>query len=354
MEPSLIATIPLTDTELQELTTPRLNIKDHTLDDNHLVQNCPLDNGRHTLEPRFDLARLDGIPPELLHLVLCQLDLQSLTDFRRVNQRAMTLVDSFPEYRVVVEHAPNAIRGMLSIQSARFNTLLDLNDKLCTAECDVCGDFGGYLYLIVCRRVCFLCSRTESSFLPLLKSDILRKFALESQHLHSIPRIRSRPGRYSPNSNLCRRAITLFDHRLARKKGILVHGTEEIMTDIVRRRDQKRLSEYSDKRSRYESTGRIGRAPRLPRVTDAFDTQHGKPDRFMALISAPYFDVHAKAAIDGLYCVGCRKETHGPDGDWRPDRHWRKLFTTETFASHMVRWGQIVNGFHCNSSITRP
>lgn len=354
MKSSVIPTMPLTEAELPEFATPRLNIKDNTLDDNDLVRRCPLDNGRHTLEPRFDLGCLDGIPPELLYLVLYHLDLQSLTDFRRVNQRAMTLVDSLSEYRVIVEHAPNAIRGMLSIESARYNTLLDLYNKLCTAECDVCGDFGGYLYLIVCRRVCFLCSSTESRYLPLSKSDVLRKFGLESKHLHSIPRIRSRPGRYSPQSTLCQRTITFFDHYLARNTGILVHGTEETMTDIVRRRDQKRLSEYSNKRSRYESNGRLGRAPRRPSITDAHDRQYSNPYRFMAVVSAAYFDVHAKVAIGGLYCVGCRKENAGPERGWRPDRHWRKRFTIEAFASHMVRWGQIIDGFHCNSSRTRP
>ena len=323
--------MPLTEAELQEWTTPRLRMKDNALNDNHLVQRCPLDNGRHTLEPRFDLGRLDGIPPELLYLVLCHLDLQSLTDLR-----AMSLADSLPEYRVVVEHAPNAIRGMLSIESARYNTLSNLYQKLCTAECEVCGDFGGYLYLIVCRRVCFLCLSTKSRFLPLLRSDVLRKIGLESKHLHGIPRIRSLPGRYSPSSKLCQRPITLFDHRHARNTGILVHETEETMTDIVRRSDQTRLSEYSDKRSRYESNGRLGTAPRTPRVTDALDRHSGNPYRFMAIVSAAYFDVHAKVAIGGLYCVGCRKETSGPEVDWRPDRHWRERFTTEAFASHMV------------------
>lgn len=128
------------------------NQKDHTLEDNELRKHCVLDVGRHTLQPICSLGKLDILPPELLTTVLAQLDVQSLTDFRRVNQQAMRFINSTPQYQVVVEHASDALRGMLSIGSARFSTIEDLYDKLCTATCETCSHFGGYLYLITCKR----------------------------------------------------------------------------------------------------------------------------------------------------------------------------------------------------------
>lgn len=112
----------LSKTELEALTSPHLRITDNSLDQNELAERCPLNNGRHACEQGHSLGRLGLLPPELLNTVLSQLDLQSLTDFRRINQRAMHFVDSVPQYQLILEHTPAALRGMLSIKCARFST----------------------------------------------------------------------------------------------------------------------------------------------------------------------------------------------------------------------------------------
>ena len=55
---------------------------------------------------------------------------------------------------------------------------LKLYEELSTAECDSCGDYGGYLYLVTCRRVCFLCLTENPDYLPILRADAIRKFGL--------------------------------------------------------------------------------------------------------------------------------------------------------------------------------
>ena len=53
----------------------------------------------------------------------------------------------------LVEFDPQSktIHGILSI------TCEMLYYKLCTAECEQCGDFGSYLYILTYERVCSLC-----------------------------------------------------------------------------------------------------------------------------------------------------------------------------------------------------
>ena len=339
--------MPLTDVDLQELTTPQLNIKDNTLDQNDLAYRCPLDNGRHTTNPEADLGELALLPPELLHRLLRQLDIQSLTDLRRVNQQAMILVDSVPEYRVIVTHAPNALRGMLCLGSARSNSCYDLYQKLCTAECDTCGDFGGYLYLITCRRVCFTCLSDEVSYLPLRKADVIRDCGIESKHLGSIPHVRSRPGRYSPNSKIYRKSVTLYDRDASYRAAISIYGTEGNVKGAIARKIDERFNDFHAKQSTYESGGRLGRKPRRPRTEEVWDATSGNPHRFLAVVGAPHYDVHTRRATDGFYCRGCRDEHVGPD------LHWRRRFTIETFERHWARFGAIINGFHSNSSKKR-
>ncbi|KAL2795705.1 hypothetical protein BJX66DRAFT_336618 [Aspergillus keveii] len=129
----------------------RLSLVDHTLDSNSRL--CPVDNGRHISPPKVDLGALDKLPQELLETVLGQLDIQSLTKFRRFNRRGMQAVDSIHAYKQIVTRFPTALRAILSINTGATYSCQDLYHELQTAECRDCGRFGGFLYLLTCRRL---------------------------------------------------------------------------------------------------------------------------------------------------------------------------------------------------------
>ncbi|KAF3032567.1 hypothetical protein E8E12_003148 [Didymella heteroderae] len=105
------------------LTYPKLRINDHTLDDQLALlpfgpkYNCACSRASSSL------GALDNLPIELLTEVLLQLDLRTLADFRYVNHRARQLVDSIPQYKAIAAHAPNVIRGVLSIGTGRWTTV---------------------------------------------------------------------------------------------------------------------------------------------------------------------------------------------------------------------------------------
>lgn len=90
------------------------------------------------------LGTLEQLPLELLHMILTQLTIRSLTHFRHVNRRALQIVYSIPQYKAIAVYAPASLCGILSIGTGEWMPCQDLHDKLCTAECDSCGDFGGY------------------------------------------------------------------------------------------------------------------------------------------------------------------------------------------------------------------
>jgi hypothetical protein len=76
-------------------------LDDFILDPDILLKRCPLDYGRHKLEPRFDLGDLEKLPTELHHHMLNFLDAKSLLVFRRVNQSAMSMVNGMVEHHRV-------------------------------------------------------------------------------------------------------------------------------------------------------------------------------------------------------------------------------------------------------------
>ncbi|KAH7408706.1 hypothetical protein DE146DRAFT_629598 [Phaeosphaeria sp. MPI-PUGE-AT-0046c] len=88
------------DQELADLKRESLRIlHGYILDPEVLKKGCLLDFGRHNLQPKHDLGALKKLPLELLHQVLGDIDVQSLLTFRRVNQSAMTIVDSMVDYK---------------------------------------------------------------------------------------------------------------------------------------------------------------------------------------------------------------------------------------------------------------
>ncbi|KZF24243.1 hypothetical protein L228DRAFT_245147 [Xylona heveae TC161] len=335
--------------KLSESTYIYQNLPDHTLD--KISTLCPLDNGRHHTSASSSkantntLGTLDQLPLELLHMTLAQLEIQSLTDFRRVNRRAMLIVDSIPEYAQIIAHVPISIRAILSIGSGSWISCQDLYQKLCTAECDICGDFGGYLYLITCRRVCYLCFAWERDYLPLLRTDVLRKFGLRNEHLAGLPSMRSLPGVYSPREIKSRARITLIDHSTARQAGIALHGTESAMEQYASNMASKRLEKYQSRKSLHELAGRVaGPTPRRPRSEDAFDGVDSNPKRFMAIICAPFLDRRRhgpSTCIEwGFQCLAC-KPLH-----YHKPFHWRRKFTEESFQTHLRECGEIMDGKH--------
>ncbi|KAJ6097668.1 hypothetical protein N7499_002042 [Penicillium canescens] len=237
-----------------------LDIKDNTLDD--IANSCHWNENSGFHLPRYGLGALDKLPLEIIHLALIQLDMRSLADFRHVNKSARLVTDSIPQYKRILVHAPASIQGCLNIETARFFSCQDLYEKLSTAECDSCGDFGGYLYLVTCRRVCLLCFTQEADYLPLSRNDAIRKFGLGSKDLACLPRMKSLPGHYSPRGIKRRQRETLFDFSAARQAGIAVHGSLSSMENYASKMASRRLQAY-DSRLTERIYGRPGLKMRL-------------------------------------------------------------------------------------------
>ena len=132
--------------QLHELTYERQDISHHYIDPKTLEQNCPLAQpssiaGSNAASLQA-LGQLDLLPLEVIQSILQVLDLQTLTLMQSINHRSKLLVDSVPQHREIVTHAPNALRAILSTGLAPQFTINDLSTALRAQECFECGDFG--------------------------------------------------------------------------------------------------------------------------------------------------------------------------------------------------------------------
>ncbi|KAL5339819.1 hypothetical protein BJX70DRAFT_362583 [Aspergillus crustosus] len=308
-------TVPNTDHTLDT------NIRLRALDDN---DNNPRSNPTHTL------GALSILPLELLDMVLAQLDLRSLTTLRLVNKRSREAVDAGTRYQQVITHARVVLQAALFIGTANFTTCQDLYTELCTGECRTCGDFGGYIYLLTCRRVCFRCFTNEIEYLPLSPSEVKRLFGVGARDIEnfSIPLLRSVAGFYSCRGQKWNRSLVLVDRVSARTAGIALRGGVEAMEQHVQ--NQARNAQQL-----YVSRVAAGGIPRAPRTLETVDEGEANPRRFMGVVRAPALGV---GGLDwGVRCLGCKNE-------YRPKPsglHWLRLFTWEGLEEHIREYGEV-------------
>jgi len=123
----------------------------------------------------FSTSQLNRLSIEVIIEILLQLDNPSLTRFRSLSCRAMQFVDSVRQYTAIIEHCPDIIRTIISIQADAFDCAT-LYRTLRTTQCSTCNRFGNSLYLIDCRRVCCFCLTERSEFFHITSHEACRFF----------------------------------------------------------------------------------------------------------------------------------------------------------------------------------
>lgn len=287
----------------------RLNLNDHTLSENLPPLQPEPENGRPHILPATGIGSLDALPAELLNMILTEIDLQTLVSFRRVNRRAAELVDQVPSYKAVMTNAPHTLRGILSIETGRWITCRTLYEKLCLAGCETCSDFGGYLYLITCKRVCFLCLPENRLYLPVTSRKACREFGLSSDMVKTLPWMRAVPGIYSPSEKRAFECI-LVDYKSCLDTAVALHGSLTAMRKYVSDTEARKLQEH-------RGAGQQAGSDRVrPLQAVPIDRRSGNPLRFVAIVHMPWLNKGSRQLEWGFHCVGCEKSS-------RPPLHYR-------------------------------
>jgi hypothetical protein len=237
-------------------------------------------------------------------------------NFRQINKLAFELVNQNPEFTAIRKHAWDALQSILQTRNGGYITSTTLYNQLCTAECEVCGDFGGYLYILTCSRVCFLCFTEDKRYLPLSFRRAQQKYGITSRAIQQLPHKKTMPGVYSPNQKRICQRIDVVDAESACRAGEALHGSMDALERYVANDNQQRLLRYESRKSLSTLPG--SRAPRRPQIEDGHDGLSGNPLRFVAIVRVPWFDRSKQAVEWGFHCLACEKSYHGRPLNWRP------------------------------------
>jgi len=149
----------------------------------------------HPAPSVYNLGLFCKLPDELFYLeILEKLDLLSLIRFRSTSHHAHYVVDTLPEFQLLVKWAPQVIRGVIAVQTKIVATLATIVDKLRQRHCDCCGKAAVHIWLPTLERLCFRCAHRGP--IPLEEEEILKQYGLMKTDLHLIPSFRFLPATF--------------------------------------------------------------------------------------------------------------------------------------------------------------
>ncbi|KAF6814978.1 F-box domain-containing protein [Colletotrichum sojae] len=302
----------------------------------HFVGDTPKENTENPITNHFSLPTLERLPRasssaplgildfplEVLHAILRNVDIQSLIEFRHVNQASASAVDSLQEFKTVAKF-PKALSSTLTLKCASF-TVHDLACALRNTKCSRCRHFGDYLYLITAERLCYPCWRSSPAHVP----KRLKSRELSDDVLEKVPHAWGMPGRYGHQTHTLAEPMAVF-HR----PSLLVHLGED---------------DDSEPETRRQLLVEGGRWQRFRSFWDPF------PIRFLVTMRAPYWDGPANSFVGGFFCRACLLQPKIMDNQNRPPLGdimyghllywgcpWRR-YTREGFGEHLEEFGEVI------------
>ncbi|KAI8717602.1 F-box domain-containing protein [Fusarium sp. LHS14.1] len=195
------------------------------------------------------LGLLDVLPPEILLEVLQLIDFQSLSRFLRISLKGKEVVEAFRLYHEVMRHCPKVLAALGETRLLRHHSTALVRQVLSEQKCASCFEFGGFLFLPTCERICHDCLDKNYAF-HLTKVSFAKKwFNLSNKELRRIPIMQSIPGRYQLRPEAKRKHCR--SHQLVSVKQLMqlaidVYGSPENVAKIMPAEDSD-IDDYDRK-----------------------------------------------------------------------------------------------------------
>lgn len=326
-----------------------------TINTKTLAINLPLDNGhlaQDSLPPRSSptTSALLSLPPEILHLILQHLPIQTLTQSRLLSTSIRHLISTNPLYIPIYTHVSSTLRAILATEVGTQITLLQLYFSLTDSSCSLCGSFGDFFNLLTGTRTCHACFATslrhpyhvdakETHLLPIPVSVAKSTYGLSPTTLLSLRTAKSIPGIYGrERSNFRLKRISLCLLSSAREAGIEQHGSLKAMNDFVLAQKQKLETKRKTKRTSRQSS-QLGNGETIiaSSIPDPKDLDYGwdNPLRHMVVVRFPWVrrEVEEDVVEWGEPCQRCREKALSEEEE--EERKWNVRFSEEGLREHL-------------------
>ncbi|KAI8944029.1 hypothetical protein F4801DRAFT_281668 [Xylaria longipes] len=188
----------------------------------------------HDVEPRkpcrnpvrSSLGPVGILPLELLFDVLEFLDFRSLMRLMRVSLQWKVAVEALPAYAALTKHAREELNTLGLTGIIKHHTTSALYGALLSQKCASCFEFGGFLFLPTCERICFACLMHNQAYWMLSVWQARECFSLTDEELCTLPVLQAIPGSYFVGSQQTQRwSIPLVSVKQTKQLANEVHGS---------------------------------------------------------------------------------------------------------------------------------
>lgn len=249
--------------------------------------------------PSFELGKLAVLHPEILTMILLEVDLKTLISFRAVNRKASIVINAIHEYKMLLTMGGLAKDFALSIGELPWISCKDLYAVMTKPSCSRCGQFASHVYLLTCERACLPCLGYRNDFLPLSPAHAQHEFGISQKIVKRLPR-----AMHAWSYRTGAKVFRLIDRTSAFHEGIKLHGSYEQMKVFVAARAAKIDAMYEKRVALAALTTAPKRQP-FRRIFKYSDNNTGNRSRFTAVSRAPVVDPTNNFATWGVSCRGC-------------------------------------------------
>ncbi|TGJ85299.1 hypothetical protein E0Z10_g3475 [Xylaria hypoxylon] len=262
----------------------------------------------HDTEPRKpcreptrpSLGPLGILPLELLFNIVEFLDFRSLLRLMRVSLQWKIVVEALPAYTALTKHTQGELNTLGLTDIIKYHTASALYSVLLSQKCASCFEFGGFLFLPTCERICFACLLHNQAYWMLPTSMALECFSLTFAELRTLPILEAIPGSYFVGSQQTQRlSLPLVSVKQAKQLANKVHGSARMTA--IKYVESKPIVRYT----MYQRFHHVSLDPPGCDLSRVRLKALPEDDNFCgtATIRFPY--VKAGQADNGRLCRGC-------------------------------------------------
>ncbi|KAF5573287.1 hypothetical protein FPANT_12482 [Fusarium pseudoanthophilum] len=250
------------------------------------------------------LDLLGVLPAELLLITVDLLDFQSLSRLSRTCLRAKRVVENFVPYQEVIKHAPKVPTALIQANLADHYPPSVVYRTLQTDRCVSCTDFGAFLYLPTCERVCFECLHRNIGLWMITIPMAKKYFGLTYELVQTLPIMCIIPGTYClrTRDKTHKKPFRLVSVKAVKSLAIKVHGSAESLVELLPERTTATEKLYRLFKRYHEAPVE---APGCD-MTELPENPHigSDPHAGVSSLRVPY--ITATGADWGQTCKGCQ------------------------------------------------
>ncbi|KAJ5702331.1 hypothetical protein N7488_009879 [Penicillium malachiteum] len=263
-----------------------------------------------------NMGTMSRFPLEVIHVMIEHMDFLTLERFSRTCHYARVAARNHPTYKLLMQHAANLPKLMMSIKIIYWNSLRMLKAELQFPNCRSCGSLSSFLYIPTCERLCRNCSEFDKNYWIIEILSAKYAFNIGAPELRLIPLVHLTASTYhGPHFPATRQSLEILcPVKSAIEIAVKRWGSMALMREAAEQVSPDRFADSSDREYADAALFRYIRSdqpPLDPNISEQSMRGRLRASDVTSLASAactsfPYVPPPRAEPSELFYCKGCK------------------------------------------------